>query len=91
MAPHPKKKGPKKHGLDKKYKSWRRGKSVNATCGASLKNQLRGQKRLLSKLRNGNDDKTIEMKTIIEHRIQELENQIEEKERVGKERSNAMK
>ena len=54
----PKKKGPKKHGLDKKYKSWRRGKSVNATCGASLKNQLRGQKRLLSKLRNSNDDKT---------------------------------
>ena len=53
---------PTKHGLERKFKPWRRGKSSdkkksNTVVGsdkqrnnASLKNRLRGQKRLLAKL-----------------------------------------
>ena len=60
---------PTKHGLERKFKPWRRGKSSdkkksNTVVGsdkqrnnASLKNRLRGQKRLLAKLqKHDNDD-----------------------------------
>ena len=94
MAQHPNKTVIKKHHLDKKYKPWRKGTSVNATSGASLKNQLRGQKRLLSKLMKDetkNDETTLATKVALETKIKELETQIKDKERVDKERSNAMK
>jgi len=62
---------PSKHGLERKYKPWRKGKSDKKKVvgtdkqrtNTSLKNRLRGQKRLLSKLQkqtdttNGTDDK----------------------------------
>ena len=56
---------PSKHGLERKYKPWRKGKSDKKarTVGndkrptnTSLKNRLRGQKRLLQKLQKQNDD-----------------------------------
>lgn len=43
---------PKKHGLDRKFKPWRKGKSSNSNKRTSLKQQLRGHERLLTKLLN---------------------------------------
>ncbi|KAG7349444.1 rRNA-processing protein Efg1 [Nitzschia inconspicua] len=43
-------KAPSKHGLDRKFKSWRKGKSEHSKNRSSLKKQLRGYERLLSKL-----------------------------------------
>ncbi|KAG7374366.1 rRNA-processing protein Efg1 [Nitzschia inconspicua] len=52
---------PSKHGLDRKFKSWRKGKSEHSKNRSSLKKQLRGYERLLSKLttatpKNNDDD-----------------------------------
>jgi hypothetical protein len=42
--------GPSKHGLEKKFKPWRKGKSEKSNKKVALKQQLRGHERLLSKL-----------------------------------------
>lgn len=80
---------PSKHGLENKFKSWRKGKSTKAGSSASrasLKNRLRSQKRLLSKLP---DDDAGRGK--IEETIRQLEMQITGKQQVQKERKNAEK
>mmetsp|Transcript_21676 Transcript_21676/g.31872 ORF Transcript_21676/g.31872 Transcript_21676/m.31872 type:complete len:466 (-) Transcript_21676:160-1557(-) len=101
---------PSKHGLERKYKSWRKGKSKkfspssdndnmpNKSTGGgggggngSLKNQLRSQRRLLSKLPKGNDEDHKEKRKMIETRIEDLVKQIQEKEQMEKERKNATK
>jgi len=41
---------PSSHGLERKYKPWRKGKSYKAKKGGSLKSQLRSKNRLLSKV-----------------------------------------
>jgi len=41
---------PTKHGLDRKFKPWRKGKSSNSNKRSSLKQQLRGHERLLAKI-----------------------------------------
>jgi hypothetical protein len=60
---------PSKHGLERKFKPWRKGKSSskkracvdggarhhNRSNNASLKNLLRSQKRLLGRLQKGRD------------------------------------
>ena len=53
---------PSKHGLERKYKPWRKGKSDKKVVGTdkqrtntSLKNRLRGQKRLLANLQRQSD------------------------------------
>jgi len=54
---------PSKHGLERKYKPWRKGKSDKKKVvgtdkqrtNTSLKNRLRGQKRLLAKLQKQTD------------------------------------
>ncbi len=80
---------PSKHGLERKYKPWRKGmgkKDVERKLSGSLKNQLRSQRRLLSKLEKGS-----EARDQIEQKIKELESSIFEKERVEKEKKNAHK
>eukprot|EP00977_Amphora_coffeiformis_P005810 scaffold1223_cov151-Amphora_coffeaeformis.AAC.3 len=74
------------HGLDRKYKPWRRGKSQNAKAKkGSLKQQLRGLNRLLPKAQ---DD---EHKAKIQQQIQELEAQIDGKQVVEQQKQNARK
>ena len=80
---------PSNHGLERKYKPWRKGmgkKDGDKKLSGSLKNQLRSQRRLLSKLEKGS-----EARYQIERKIKELESSISEKERVDKEKKNAHK
>ena len=76
---------PSKHGLERKYKSWRKGKSAKAKSKGSLKQQLRGKERLLCKLPETETERRQEM----EQQIQELKTEIENKQVVEKERQNA--
>ncbi|VEU44935.1 unnamed protein product [Pseudo-nitzschia multistriata] len=48
---------PTKHGLDRKFKPWRKGKSANSNKRSSLKQQLRGHERLLSKILKSAENK----------------------------------
>lgn len=74
------------HGLDRKYKPWRRGKSQNAKGKkGSLKQQLRGLRRLLPK---ATDD---DHRAKIEDQIRELETQIDGKQKVEQQKANARK
>jgi hypothetical protein len=63
-------KAPTKHGLDRKFKSWRKGKSQKANKRSSLKQQLRGHERLMAKIGRGEKDedkvKTQELKAKID-------------------------
>eukprot|EP00581_Thalassiosira_minuscula_P000439 CAMPEP_0183743876 /NCGR_PEP_ID=MMETSP0737-20130205/65441_1 /TAXON_ID=385413 /ORGANISM="Thalassiosira miniscula, Strain CCMP1093" /LENGTH=376 /DNA_ID=CAMNT_0025979505 /DNA_START=98 /DNA_END=1225 /DNA_ORIENTATION=- len=95
---------PSKHGLERKYKPWRRGKSSSSSTAennnnnnnskrptnASLKNRLRGQKRLLAKLR---DQPQQQNETIagVEESIRQLERDIGIYETREKEKKNAAK
>mmetsp|Transcript_25037 Transcript_25037/g.72425 ORF Transcript_25037/g.72425 Transcript_25037/m.72425 type:complete len:437 (+) Transcript_25037:26-1336(+) len=88
---------PTRHGLEKKFKPWRKGKSTKnqapgATGGsksrASLKNTLRSQKRLLHKLPADGDTAT---RTKVEATIAQLEEEIAAKQQTQKERRNAEK
>ena len=105
---------PSKHGLERKYKPWRKGKSdkkARTVCGgsdkrptnASLKNRLRGQKRLLQKLqkqnvgpsndgeeKSKNDDKK-EMIDGVQQSIMQLEKDIASYEAREREKKNAAK
>ena len=47
---------PTKHGLDRKFKPWRKGKSSNSNKRTSLKQQLRGHERLLAKILSKEND-----------------------------------
>lgn len=78
-------KPPSKYGLERKYKSWRKGKSAKAKSKGSLKQQLRGKERLLAKLPETESERRQE----IEQQIQELKTEIEGKQIVEKERQNA--
>ena len=74
------------HGLDRKYKPWRRGKSQNAKGKkGSLKQQLRGLRRLLPKAH----DEAHRAK--IQAQIDELETQIGDKQKVEQQKQNARK
>jgi hypothetical protein len=76
---------PSKHGLDRKFKSWRKGKSSASKSKGSLKSQVRGQERLLTKLPQEETDRRREL----EQRIQELKTEIQQKQVVEKERQHA--
>lgn len=76
---------PSKHGLERKYKSWRKGKSKSATSKGSLKHQLRGKERLLAKLPETETERRKEM----QEQIQALKTEIETKQILEKERQNA--
>ncbi|GAX19242.1 hypothetical protein FisN_4Lh175 [Fistulifera solaris] len=76
-------KAPSSHGLDRKFKPWRRGKSQNSNKRSSLKQQLRGHERLLKKSTDDTQKQTLLQK------IEELKQEIANKEVAEKERKNA--
>jgi hypothetical protein len=80
-------KAPSSHGLDRKFKSWRKGKSENpkAKNRTSLKHQLRGQTRLLTKVTDEDHRK------VLQTQIDTLKAEIGAKEQVEQERVNAQK
>ena len=97
---------PSKHGLERKYKPWRKGKSDKKVgtdkqrTNTSLKNRLRGQKRLLAKLQRQTDtDGTTDKKkedreeTIngVKQSIKQLERDIATYEAKEREKKNAAK
>ena len=97
---------PSKHGLERKYKPWRKGKSDKKKVvgtdkqrtNTSLKNRLRGQKRLLAKFQrqsdgNDNDKKEDREETIngVKHSIKQLERDIATYESKEREKKNAAK
>jgi len=82
---------PTKHGLEKKFKTWRKGKSNKSKSSSCLKKQLRGHERLLGKLlssKNNDDTKRCEE---LKLKIEDMKNQIGNKKTVEKERNNASK
>ena len=70
-----------------KFKPWRKGKSTKSKKGGSLKHQLRGLERLLAKTK----DDDAERREQLTKSIQDLKQQIANKEVVEKERQNAKK
>ena len=78
---------PSKHGLEKKFKPWRKGKSSAAAKKKSCpKNQLRGQVRLLAKFESNSDpDKRKEL----EESIFALNKEIADKAGIEKQRQHA--
>lgn len=97
---------PSKHGLERRYKSWRKGKSSEKKGGsnrngngdqkgptnASLKNLLRSQKRLLAKLQtNINKDGNKEAIEGVNQRMQQLVRDIASYEAREREKKNAAK
>ena len=96
---------PSKHGLERKYKPWRKGKSDKKKVvgtdkqrtNTSLKNRLRGQKRLLAKLQKQSDgtdtDKKDREETIngVKQSIKQLERDIATYEAKEREKKNAAK
>jgi hypothetical protein len=79
---------PSKHGLERKFKPWRKGKSQKKPAtNSSLKNKLRSERRFLSKL--GEDN--AEARATIEARIRDLEGEINGKQQVQHEKKNAAK
>jgi hypothetical protein len=76
-----------------KFKSWRKGKSTKNAPDAeskgkkmSLKNRLRGQKRLLAKLTEKEEDSEV-----VRQRIQDIERQIKESELKERQKKNNIK
>ena len=93
---------PTRHGLEKKFKPWRKGKSTKnkspgATGGsssksrASLKNTLRSQRRLLQKLPADGSSCDPAARAVVEATIAQLEAEIAAKQQTQKERKNAEK
>jgi hypothetical protein len=76
---------PSKHGLERKFKPWRRGKSSKSNKRSSLKQQLRGQERLLAKISEP------ERRQELETKIASLKQEIEQKQNSLKEKKNAEK
>jgi rRNA-processing protein Efg1 len=76
-----------KHGLDRKFKPWRRGKSEKSNKRSSLKQQLRGIERLLTKLPDDQSERRDELHL----KIRALKLEIDEKQKVILEKNNAEK
>lgn len=76
-------KAPSSHGLDRKFKPWRKGKSQNSKRRSSLKQQLRGLERLLNRA----TDKA--HRESIDEKIRVLKEEIAAKQEVERERENA--
>jgi hypothetical protein len=77
--------GPSKHGMERKFKPWRKGMSAKSNKRSSLKQQLRGHQRLLAKLPDTDDERLQELQA----KIQALESEINQKQQVIHEKKNA--
>ena len=92
-------KTPSKHGLERKFKSWRKGKSQHGNKRSSLKHQLRGFQRLLGKLNQDNDgvgfgnntDEKEKRRQELQEKIRKLEAEISDKQQNLHEKKNAQK
>jgi hypothetical protein len=85
---------PSKHGLERKFKPWRKGKSAkfegsSKKPNGSLKNQLRGQKRLLSNLEN--NQASADSIEGVRQKIAQIEKDIADYEAREREKKNAVK
>jgi hypothetical protein len=78
-------KTPTSHGMDRKFKSWRKGKSQKASKKGSLKTQLRGHTRMLTKVPEDQTDR----RNGLQQKIQELTAEINQKEQNLVEKKNA--
>jgi hypothetical protein len=78
-------KAPTTHGLDRKFKTWRKGKSQKANKKGSLKQQLRGHARLLTKVPEDQTDR----RNGLQQKIQELTAEIDQKQQNLQEKKNA--
>jgi len=76
---------PSKHGLERKYKPWRKGKSATSKSKGSLKHQLRGKERLLAKV----SEQDTERRKELEEQIKAIKSEIDDKQVVEKTRQNA--
>ena len=85
---------PSKHGLEKKFKPWRKGKSTTtkndkpkakASC---LKSQLRSQERLLAKVAEGGDPEKLKE---IKERVENMKKAILDKAESERQRKHAQK
>lgn len=76
-------KAPSSHGLDRKYRPWRRGKSQNSHRRSSLKQQLRGHQRALQRATQEEHRETLREK------IRVLEEEIQCKQQAERERKHA--
>lgn len=74
---------PSKHGLERKYKPWRKGKSKTSKSKGSLKHQLRGKQRLLAKVTEP------ERRSELKEEIRSLEQQINERKELERTKQNA--
>lgn len=85
-------KAPSSHGLDRKFKPWRKGKSGKSNNANSLKQQLRGLQRLYKK-KSGKDGQNEDKAQLadLQGRIDALQQQIDTRNLSEKERSNAKK
>ena len=77
-----------KHGLERKFKSWRKGKGNGSGAKSSLKNQLRSQTRLLQKAKTTGNYESIQQ---IQERVNDLEHQINLKSHAELERKYSTK
>ena len=80
-------KAPTKHGLDRKFKPWRRGKSEKSNKRSSLKQQLRGIERLLQK----QPQEETERRDELQKKIAALKQEIGDKQKVIQEKKHAEK
>jgi hypothetical protein len=82
-----------KHGLERKFKPWRKGKSQHANKRSSLKSQLRGFQRLLGKLEKDetNSEDVQKRRQELQEKIRAQELEIAGKQQNIQERKNAQK
>jgi uncharacterized small protein (DUF1192 family) len=81
-------KAPSKHGLDRKFKPWRKGKSANSKNRSSLKKQLRGYERVLQKKKSEGDQDNVKE---LEQKIEALKQEIAQKQQSLSEKKHAEK
>jgi hypothetical protein len=82
-------KAPTKHGLDRKFKPWRRGKSEKSNKRSSLKQQLRGIERLMQKLPE--EEKSKDQRDELQKKMVVLKQEIDVKQNVIQEKKHADK
>jgi hypothetical protein len=85
---------PSKHGLEKKFKPWRKGKSTAAkndkpkAKASCLKSQLRSQARLLAKVAEGGDPEKLKE---LKERVENIKKEISSKAESERQRKHAQK
>ena len=82
---------PTKHGLERKFKPWRKGKSSNSNKRSSLSQQLRGYKRLLAKILSSEEQQRDQKVEDLQKKITALKQEISKKKQSMEEKKHAEK